>query len=140
MIPLALARSIATAAFAEGRRRAIDDITVVVVEASGAVRLALRSDTQGGFGVDTARAKAHSALGFGMSTLRLAATFGSDPAATAGINAAVGGCFLPIAGAIVVTDAGGTLLGAVAISGGNPTADDEIARVAVTDVGLIAAP
>lgn len=140
MITLALARTIATAAFAEGRRRGIANITVVVADPSGAPRLALRSDAQGGFGVDTARAKARSAIGFNTSTSRLAAIFGGNPAATAGINAAVGGCFLPIAGAVVVTDGDGTLLGAVAISGGNPTADDEIARVAVTDVGLTAAP
>ena len=140
MIPLLLARQIATAAFAEGMRRGIDNITVVVADPSGGIRLALRSDAQGCFGVDTARAKAQSALGFNTSTLRLAATFGSNPAATAGINAAVGGCFLPIAGAVVVTDAEGAVLGAVSISGGNPVADDEIVRVAITDAGLIALP
>ena len=140
MMSLELARRIATAAFAEGSRRGIDNITVVVADPSGGMRLALRSDAQGGFGVDTAFAKAQSALGFNTSTARLAATFGQNPAATAGINAAVGGCFLPIAGAVVITNGEGTVVGAVSISGGNPTADDEIARVAIQDLGLIALP
>ena len=140
MIPLLVARRIADAAFAEAARRTIHNITVVVADPSGGIRLALRSDAQGNFGFDTARAKAESALGFNTSTARLSAMFGADPAATAGINAAVGGRFMPIAGAVVVTDPDGTPRGAVSISGGSPAVDDEIVRVAVCAAGLVAAP
>lgn len=140
MIPLQTARRIADEAFAEATRRGIDNITVLVADPSGAVRLALRNDAQGAFGFDTARAKAQTALGFGKSSKRLAEIFGDDPAATVGINAAVGGCFIPIAGAVVVHDAANTVVGAVSISGGNPLADDEVARAAVERVGLFTSP
>ncbi len=137
MIALATARRIATAAFAEAARREIHNISVVVTDAGGGVTLALRADTQGAFGIETARAKAESALGFMMSTARLAAIFGGNPTATAAIHGAVGGRFIPIAGAVVVTDADGRTLGAASISGGNPAADDEVVRVAVASVGLV---
>lgn len=138
MMTLALARDVAAAAFAEAARRGIVNIGVVVTDASSAPVVALRSDSQGSFGIDTARAKARSALGFGYSTKKLAAIFGGQPASTAGIDAAIGGGFIPIAGAIVVTDQQGTVIGAASISGGNPDDDDAIARIAVSHCQLLA--
>jgi uncharacterized protein GlcG (DUF336 family) len=136
MILLASATAIATAAFAEAQRREIVNISIVVINRAGVVRLAWRSDTQGAFGIDTARSKAECALGFGLSTRRLQTVFGPNPSATAGLNAATRGRFIPIAGGVVVASTDGTIIGAAAISGGNPEADDEMVRAAVSAAGL----
>lgn len=136
MITLAQARHIADAAFAEGQRRNIANISVVVTGLDGVPCLALRADTQGAFGIDTARAKAETALGFRLSSWKLSQIFGNKPAATAGLHAATRQRFIPIGGAVVVHDAMGQVLGAASISGGNPQADDEIIRVAVEQAGF----
>ena len=137
MMTLALARDVAAAAFAEAARRSILNISVVVTDASSAVILAMRSDSQGAFGIDTARAKARSALGFGYSTKKLSAIFAGQPASTAGIDAAIGGGFIPIAGAVVVANQQGMIVGAASISGGNPDDDDLIVRIAVSNCHLV---
>lgn len=138
MVDLNTARMVAAAAFREGERRDIRNISVVVTDAGGHVRLAQRADSQGAFGIDTATAKAESALGFRLSTAKLSAIFAGNPAATIGISTATNGRFIPIAGAVVMVDGDGRLVGAASISGGNPQADDAIIRVAVNEAGLTA--
>ena len=138
MMTLIMARRLASEAFAEAERRAIVNISVVVTDAANSVFVAMRADSQGAFGIDTARAKARSALGFGYSTKKLSAIFGGQPAATAGIDAAIGGGFIPIGGAVVVTDDTGLVIGAASISGGTPDDDDAIVRIAVSNCKLFA--
>jgi uncharacterized protein GlcG (DUF336 family) len=136
MLPLDGAYAIANAAFAEADRREISPVSIVVIESTGVVRLAWRSDAQGSFGVTSARAKAESALGFGLSTRRMQVIFGGNPSATAGLNGATRGRFIPVAGGVVISTAAGTVIGAAAISSGDPGADDEMVREAVRISGF----
>ena len=92
-------------AFAEGAQRGVTKMSAVVTDAGGHVRVALRGDGQGIFGVETATAKAVSALGFNRSTLALTPVFTAQ--AVAAINGATGGRFAPLGGGVVVTDAAG---------------------------------
>ena len=73
-------------------------MSVVVTDPSGHFRLAMRSDAQGIFGVDTALGKARTALGFNRPTPHLSKIF-TDPFAVAAITAATGGAFVPLGGA-----------------------------------------
>ena len=68
-VNLEMALKIAQRAFVEGGDRKVVNMSCVVTDAGGHVRLAMRADGQGIFGVETATAKAISALGFGRSTL-----------------------------------------------------------------------
>jgi uncharacterized protein GlcG (DUF336 family) len=135
-ITLEIAKRILDVAFEEAARRGVRNAAVVVTDVGGNIRAAQRSDTWGGFGVDIALAKARSALGFGNATINLAATFQEKPSSTIGINAAVGGRFIPIGGGIVVTDAAGDVIGAAAYAGGTPESDHEIIVAAVKAAGL----
>jgi uncharacterized protein GlcG (DUF336 family) len=137
-ISLADCRNIAETAFAEGARRNITRMSVVVTDAGGHVRLAMRADTQGIFGIETATAKAVSALGFNRPTLALTPLF--TPQATAAITAATGGRFAPLGGGVVVTDADGAIVGAAGVSGGLPEADHEIAVASVEAHGFSTLP
>ena len=105
-----------------------------MVDAGGHIRLAMRSDAQGIFGVDTALGKARSALGFTRSTLLLSKTF-VNPCAVAALNGATHGAFVPLGGGIVIQQ-GGSTVGAAAISGGMPEVDDDIIRKAATAAGF----
>jgi glc operon protein GlcG len=133
---LLAARGIVDAAMAEADRRGISKAAAVVTDFGGDIRAALRADGAGAFGVDTARGKAQAALGFGISSLRLAAIFGPSASSTIGINAATGGRFVPIGGGVLVLNSQGHVIGAAAVSGGAPEVDDEIITLAVRAAGL----
>lgn len=135
-LSLDTAAEIARIAFHEGKARGLAVMSVVVTDPGGHIRLAMRSDAQGNFGIDTALGKARSALGFGRSSWALQKTF-VDPCGVAGITAATGGAFVPLGGAVVVQRDGVTI-GAASISGGMPEVDDAIIRLAVEQVGLAA--
>jgi uncharacterized protein GlcG (DUF336 family) len=134
MVALATATQIAQSAFAEGEARGVTVMSVVVTDTGGHVRLAMRSDSQGIFGVDTALGKARTALGFNRTSLHLSKIF-TDPCAVAAITAATGGAFVPLGGGVVVQRDGVTI-GAIAISGGLPDVDEAIAVAAAEAAGL----
>jgi uncharacterized protein GlcG (DUF336 family) len=136
-ITLKIARAIADFAYAEGEKRGVINMAVVVTDAGGHIRLAMRADKQGIFGVETAQAKCTAALGFNRPSLSLAKTF-ENPVVVAGIQGAVKGKFLPLGGAVVVSDANGDIIGAAGVSGGAPAVDHDIIVAAVTAAGLTA--
>ncbi|MDH7973249.1 heme-binding protein [Sphingomonas sp. AR_OL41] len=134
MLTLKTATAIAVTAFAEGEKHGVAVMSVVITDAGGHIRLAMRSDAQGIFGVDTALGKARTALGFNRTSLQLSKVF-TDPCAVAAIAAATSGAFVPLGGGVVVQD-GGVTIGAAAVSGGLPAVDDEIIVAAVEAAGL----
>ncbi|WP_404479987.1 heme-binding protein [Novosphingobium sp. BL-52-GroH] len=134
-IPLKVATEIAAIAYAEGEKRGVVNMSVVVTDAGGHIRLAMRADRQGIFGVETAQAKCTAALGFNRPSLHLAKVF-DNAAAVAGLQGAVNGKFLPLGGAVVVLDQDDDIVGAAGVSGGLPEADEEIIVAAVEAVGL----
>ena len=136
MISLDLANKIASAAFAEGQTRGLGQMSVVVTDASGAIRVAMRGDGVGTFGVEIAQGKAATALGFNRSSLTLATWFGQNGAATAGLGAVTGGRFLPLGGGVVIQDEQGVTIGAAAVAGGAPEIDHATIVAALGTVGL----
>jgi uncharacterized protein GlcG (DUF336 family) len=132
------ALAIAESAFTEGEARGVVNMSVVITDPGGHTRVAMRSDTQGIFGVDTATAKAVTALGFNRSTLALASLF--TPQATTGVAAATGGRFAPLGGGVVIINDDGGILGAAAVSGGMPDVDHEIITVALNAHGFKTLP
>ncbi len=139
-ISLETARAIADSALADAAKRGVQKAAVVVTDSGGDIRLALRADAAGSFGVDIARGKAQTALGLNSSSLKLAQIFGSVAASTSAINAATGGRFVPIGGGVVVINSQGHVIGAAAMSGGAPETDDAIVTQAVRSAGLDVLP
>ena len=137
-ISLAQAQEIARVAFADGEKQGLVVMCVVVTDPGGHIRLAMRSDAQGNFGVDTALGKARTALGFNRSSWLLSKTF-VDPCGVAALSGATHGAFTPLGGGVVVQRDGMTV-GAAAISGGMPEVDDTLIRAAVEAAGLTALP
>ena len=133
-ITLDTATEIARLAFADGAKRGLVVMGVVVTDPGGHIRLAMRSDAQGIFGIDSALGKARTALGFNRSSLLLSKTF-VDPCGVAALSGATHGAFVPLGGGVVVQKDGVTV-GAAAVSGGMPDVDDEIIRIAIEAVGL----
>lgn len=130
------AQAVAAEAFTEAAKVNLEVMSVVITDTGGHVRLAMRSDKQGIFGVDTALGKARTALGFNRSSLLLSKTF-VDPCGVAALNGATHGAFTPLGGGVVVQHNGVTV-GAAAISGGMPDVDDTIIRKALETCGFTA--
>jgi len=135
-ITLDQANAIALGALGAGKRENVHALSVVVTDAGGTLRSAMRADGVGTFGIDIALAKASTALGFGMSSGRIATMLGGNQAAVAGIVGATGGRFLPLGGAVLVLDAAGTVLGAAAVAGSSPENDERFASEGVRTAGL----
>ena len=133
-LTLDLATQIARTAFDKADAAGIKVLSLVVTDPGGHIRLAMRSDGQGNFGIDTALGKARTALGFNRATLALQKIF-TDPCGVAAIAAATDGKFVPLGGGVVVQRDGVTI-GAAAISGGLPDADHDVIVAAVEAAGL----
>lgn len=137
-ITSAQAKAIISAALKGAADNGIGGASVVVTDPAGAIRSAERTDGAGPFGVDIARAKARTALGFRRSSIKTAAVFGDKPSVVAGLNAAIEGPFLPLGGGVIVTDSDGGIVGAAGMAGGMPEIDHEVIVAAVASVGLVA--
>lgn len=135
-ISLAQAKAIIAAALEGAAAKGLAAATVVVTDPSGAIRAAERTDKAGPFGVDIARAKGRTALGFRRSSLKTATVFGDKPAVVTGLNAAIEGPLLPLGGGVVVVDAAGAILGSAALAGGAPDVDHDVIAAAVAAAGL----
>ena len=128
------ALAVAEAAFAEAATRGVINISVVITDPGGHVRLAMRADGQGIFGVETATAKAITALGFNRATLALTPLFSDQ--ATAAISGATHGRFAPLGGGVVAVDDAGVIVGGAAVSGGLPGVDHDIIVAALEGRGF----
>ena len=135
-ISLQQAQAVAAAAFAQAADIDLHVMSVVITDPGGHIRLALRSDAQGNFGIDSALGKARTALGFNRSSLHLSKVF-VDPCGVAALSGATGGAFVPLGGGVVIQHDGITI-GAAAISGGLPEVDDNLIRSALAACGLSA--
>jgi uncharacterized protein GlcG (DUF336 family) len=135
-ISLDQANAIANAAMAAATGENVSGASVVVTDAGGHIRTAMRMEGAGNFGIDIALAKAVTALGLGRSSSEISKIFGANPAAVAGLAGATAGRFLPIGGAVLIRDETGTIQGAAACAGSLPETDERYAAAAVRAAGL----
>jgi uncharacterized protein GlcG (DUF336 family) len=133
-LTLDLAERLLRSARAAARERDVAAISVVVLDADGNVRAAVREDAAAPAGVDIATAKARTVLAFGRSTREIAQFFGTNAAVAASLAATLPGRFVPIAGGVPL-HGGGRRIGALAVAGGLPDVDDAIAQAAAAATG-----
>jgi uncharacterized protein GlcG (DUF336 family) len=135
-LDLSTALKIAQAALEAGRAENIVALSAVVTDAGGNIRVALRADGVGMYGVDIAHAKAQTSLGFNRSSMQLAKVFGGNPGAVAALSGVTGGRFLPLGGGVPIRDVAGTIVGAAAVSGSSPENDERFIVAAIRAHGL----
>jgi uncharacterized protein GlcG (DUF336 family) len=136
-LTLSIATQIAQAALAAGAADNVTALSVVVTDAGGHLRVAMRADGVGTFGIDVAHAKAATALGFNRASMQMAKAFGANPGAVAALTAATGGRFLPIGGGVLIHDHSGNLLGAAAVAGSAPENDEKFIVAGIQSAGLV---
>lgn len=135
-LTLEQANRIATAALAAARSMGIPPVTVVVLDDSGHLKTMQREDGASMFRFDVATGKAWAAIGMGAASRVLSQRAKDNPNFFVALAATAQGRFLPQTGAVLVRDAGGTVIGAVGASGGTGDEDEAICSQGVRDAGL----
>ena len=128
-LTLAQAEAITAAARAKGRELNLQPLTVVVLDAGGQVKSAQREDGSSLLRPEIALGKAFGALALGLGGRELARRAQSMQGFMNALSDIAGGRAVPVQGGVLCCDAGGTVLGAVGISG-DVSANDEICAVA----------
>lgn len=129
-ISLEQATKIADAALAKGRAAGMKPLTVAVVDDGGNLKVLKREDGPGAaMRPQIAIGKAFASVGMGRSTRALQDMAQQRPWFSASLVSVANGGYVPVPGGVLISDAGGAIIGAVGVTG--DTADnDEIAAVA----------
>lgn len=111
------ARVIIAKALAHGASAGMKPLSVVVLDAGGHVLAFERSDgaSPGRFGI--AQAKAYGSIMLGIGGRAQQARADSQAYFMAAANGLFGGKVMPVAGGLLVRDAGGNIVGAVGVTG-----------------------
>lgn len=134
------ARQIIGAALAAARRDELQPLGVVVLDGGGHVRAFEREDGASNMRFEVARGKAFGALGLGVGSRALMERAEAQPAFVAAVADAFGGRLVPAPGGVLVRNGGGTLLGAVGVSGDTSDNDERAAIAGIEAIGLVAQP
>jgi uncharacterized protein GlcG (DUF336 family) len=135
-ITLQQANTVIGAAIAHAQTMGYRPMAVVVLDASGHPVALQRADGASMFRADIATGKAWAAVAMGASSRELAQRAADNPNFFTALASTGQGKFIPQAGAIVIRDAAGTLIGAAGASGGTGVEDEAICIHGVEAAGL----
>ncbi len=135
-LTLAQANQIIAAALARSKEAGFQPMAIAVLDSAGNLKAFASEDGASMFRFDIARAKAWGAVGMGTSSRTLAQRAKDNPNFFVSLSATAQGRFLPQAGAVVIKDGQGNLLGAAGASGGSGDEDEEICTAGVKAAGL----
>lgn len=136
---LEVARKIVDAALVHARSKSMKPMSVVVLDARGALRAAASEDGTSLKRAEIAVGKAHGALAMGMGTRALFNRAQQQPYFIAAATHAVGQ-LIPVPGGVLVLDASKEVIGAVGVSGDTSDNDEEAALAGIGAAGLSGDP
>ena len=143
-LTLPQATTIVQAALQKGRELGLAPLAVAVLDAGGHLKAFAREDGAGIVRPQIAIGKAWGALGMGLGSRTLAKRVSEQgpqqQAFFAALNAMSEGRVVPAAGGVLVRDAGGTVIGAVGISGDVSDKDEACALAGIAAAKLAADP
>ena len=137
MLTLETARTIVAAARKKGRELELNPLTVAVLDAGGATILLEREDGASAIRPDVAHGKAHGAVKVGMGSRGLMKRAEQQAFFIQSLNALCGGALVPVPGGVLIRD-GGTVIGAVGITGDTSDNDETCAVAGIEAAGLTA--
>lgn len=128
-LPLEQARTMIRETLAEGHRRGLQPLTVVVLDAGGHIVSLDREDGSGIRRMEVARGKAGAALGIGIGSGVVGERNQGRDAFLASVATASNGEFVPVPGGVLVLDDAQRIVGAVGVSG-DASPEDQACAVA----------
>ena len=137
-VTLAAARTIVDATLSKGREMGLAPLTVVVLDAAGQLKAALREDGASLARVEIAWGKANGCLAMGFGARELARRAQSMGPFMNALSDLTGGRAVPVPGGVLVKDGAGAVLGAVGVSGDLSDKDETCAVAGIRAAGLLA--
>ena len=138
MLKLDQAHTIMHAALEEGTKRRLKPLSVLVLDARGALKAAASQDGTSLSRDKIAHGKAFGALSFGLGSRALHKRAEEQPYFISAVNGLLGGALVPVPGGVLIKDGTGALLGAVGISGDTSDNDEACASAGIAAAGLTA--
>ena len=135
-LSLAQANALIEAAFVKGAELGLKPLTVTVHDPGGHLIACQRQDGASNMRVKLAGGKACGALALGVSSRAIGEMAVERPHFIAAVDTMSEGGMVPAAGGVIVCDAGGTVLGAIGVTGDTSDNDEACALAAIAAVGL----
>ena len=135
-LTLTQARTLIDSALAAARQHGFRPMGVVVVDAAAQVVASAREDGATALRLDIALGKAAAAVGMGINSRALAQRAKDLPAFFNAVSVASQQKFIAQTGAVLITDASGTVVGAAGASGGTGDEDEQIVIAGIAAAGL----
>ncbi len=135
-LTLAHALSLIDGALVAARQSGFKPMGVVVVDAAAQVVASAREDGASALRLDIALGKAAAAVGMGVNSRTLTERAKQLPAFFGAVAVASQQHFIPQTGAVLITDAAGTVIGAAGASGGTGDEDEQIVIAGIAAAGL----
>lgn len=134
------ARKIISTALAKGDELGLKPLTVVVLDAGGAIVALERTDGASRMRPEIATGKANGAIALGLGSRALFKRAQEQPFFVQSMNALAGGSLVPVPGGVLVRDESGVIIGAVGITGDTSDNDEICAVAGIEAVGLVSDP
>lgn len=135
-LSLVQARAVIDGALAASRTAGFKPMGVVVVDAAAQVVASAREDGATALRLDIALGKAAAAVGMGVNSRVLTERAKGLPAFFNALASASQQKFIAQTGAVLITDAGGAVIGAAGASGGTGDEDEQIVIAGIAATGL----
>ncbi len=136
-VGLAQASIMVDKALEHGRHLKLKPLTVAVLDAGGHLVALKREDNSSLLRPQIACGKAWGVLGMGFGGRELARRAAAAPAFVTALTAASDGRIIPVPGGVLIRDHGGTIIGAVGISGDLSEQDEACAVAGIKAAGLV---
>lgn len=124
------------ATLAKARELALNPMTAVVLDTGGQIVALKKEDNSALMRADIAIGKAYAALGMGISTAVLEERAKDRPWFIDSLASVAQGKFVPVAGAHLIRDESGNVVGALGVTGAPSVKDVECARAGIAAAGF----
>src|SRR5579863_7435271 len=136
-LSLDVARKILDVALAKAVEKKLKPLVITILDARGAVKVTAAQDGTSLMRAEIAHGKAYGALAMGMGSRALFQRAQEQAYFISAVNTLAQGRMVPVPGGVLIQD-GGTLLGAIGISGDTSDNDEACAIAGIEAAGLMA--
>jgi len=135
-LTLQAAKTVIETAFAKGCELGLKPLSVAVVDAGGHVKAFERQDGASFLRFKIAFGKAYGSIALGAGSRALHARAEQQAYFINAVNALADGNLVPVAGGVVIRDAGGAAIGAVGVTGDTSENDEACALAGIEAAGF----
>jgi uncharacterized protein GlcG (DUF336 family) len=139
-LTLSISQAIISEAISHARDLKLKPLAIVVLDARGAVKLAVSEDGTSLRRYEVAHGKAYGALALGTGSRSIRRRAKEQPHFIAAASHVIGGALVPVPGGVLLRSKEGLLFGAVGASGDTSDNDERVVLAGIQAAGLIGDP